>query len=160
MLIKIRESVITKPTLHQKNVIRIDLLILSSPGMLLCATKLFVEVCDNLPAHTHTPSHRFICLISAQGCNQWHQLHKSKPWWGELQGKLKNLNMAKKNWKNNKEKQNKKFLMKRIEGVGDCYHERNNGYQRQDFKRWYGVSMVCKTNSVVKMKMEIITDLA
>lgn len=96
MLIKIRESVITKPTLHQKNVIRIDLLILSSPGMLLCATKLFVEVCDNLPAHTHTPSHRFICLTSAQGCNQWHQLHKSKPWWGELQGKLKNLNMAKK----------------------------------------------------------------
>ena len=110
MLIKIRESVITKPTLHQKKVIRIDLLILPSPGMLLCATKPFVEVCDNLPAHTHTPSHRFICLTSAQGCNQWHQLHESKPWWGELQGKLKNLNMAKKNWKNNKEKQKKKIL--------------------------------------------------
>lgn len=76
--------------------------------------------------------------------------------------KIEELEHGKKKLEEQQRKAEKKtFLMKRIEGVGDCYHERNSsGYQRQDFKRWYGVSMVCKTNSVVKMKMEIITDLA
>ena len=46
------------------------------------------------------------------------------------------------------------YMMKKVEGICNCYHERNFfGYQRQELK-WYGVSMVCKTNSVVvKMKM-------
>lgn len=76
--------------------------------------------------------------------------------------KIEELEHGKKKLEEQQRKAEKKtFLMKRIEGVGDCYHERNSsGYQRQGFKWWYGVSMVCKTNSVVKMKMEIITDLA
>ena len=46
------------------------LLILPSRGMLLCTTKPFVGVSDNIPTHRHTPKQSFICLTSAQGHNQ------------------------------------------------------------------------------------------
>ena len=91
-----------------KKVRHSHLLILHSPGILLCATKPFVDVWDNpIPAHRHTPSHRFICLTSAQGHNQPTarvQTLTGVNFWE----KLSNLKMAKKNWKKNKEKQKKK----------------------------------------------------
>ena len=47
------------------------LLILPSPGMLLCTTKPFVGVSvTTSPVHRHTPNQSFICLTSTQGNNQ------------------------------------------------------------------------------------------
>ena len=132
------------------------LLILPSRGMLLYTTKPFVGISDNIPAHRHTPKHSFICLTSAQGHNQptprvqtwqgWTLKDNWRTWkWPKKIGRR----TKKSRWKNT-------FLMKKNWRYCkcNCYHKRNFfGYQRQDLK-WYGVSMVCKTNSVVvKMKM-------
>ena len=84
------------------------------------------------------------------------QFIKFHPDRDELLKNIEELENGKKKMVEEQRKSDEKntFLMKKIEGMCNCYHERTFfGYQRQDLKL-YGVSMVCKTNNVVvKMKM-------
>ena len=84
-------------------------LILPSPGMILCTTKPFVGVNDNLPRpQTHPQSQLY--LFDQRSRSKSTDSTSPNPDRDELIKKIEELENAKKNWKKNKEKQMKKTL--------------------------------------------------
>ena len=111
-------------------------LILPSPGMLLCTTTPFVGVNDNLPRpQTHPQSQLY--LFDQCSRSQSTNSTSPNPDKDELIKKIEELENAKKKLEEEQRKAGEKntFLMKKIEGMCNCYHERHFfGYQRQDLK--------------------------
>ena len=112
------------------------LLILPSPGMLLCTTKQFVGVSDNLPRPQTHPQPQ-LYLFDQRSRSQSTHSRSPNPDRDELLKKIEELENGKKKLVEEQRKADEKntFLMKKIEGMCNCYHERNFfGYHRQDLK--------------------------